>query len=425
MRRVLATDFGIWPMVQNMGQPSEMMYQTPAFWARLANYLLMYDQIIIPTGNFQIIAVLRLMLGEDIFDEFLRNRTIVLARYDQWMCYVGNGGGLLTFAVGDDPLAKRGANLATSFFKPLDEAIDVALVATNPPSNAERRKEIKNLLTDQVVILPTQAISAGLKDEVYRDVLGSPLLRDFLSIRNAGRSLDHLIGINPDQVRIFSPHVAPEPGDSREIRAVLRVAFENFVLSIGGHVEATEIIGDDSTFSVLQAKGQRIGLPVRGDGAFAKIQEISGVPDIGNAFATRQLSARQLLDLRESRHSVAFRKWLDSGSPSETADETIGRYMDAAGPTSWIDALPVKLLRFATTTSWGAVEPISGAIASGVDSFLLSKWFPSRSPRLFMKQAKAVLQRTPVVKPPVLKGRDRNRPCSCGSGKKFKACCGR
>lgn len=27
--------------------------------------------------------------------------------------------------------------------------------------------------------------------------------------------------------------------------------------------------------------------------------------------------------------------------------------------------------------------------------------------------------------PPKMKGRDRNKPCPCGSGRKFKNCCGR
>ncbi|MGA6952795.1 MAG: SEC-C metal-binding domain-containing protein [Candidatus Sulfotelmatobacter sp.] len=42
-----------------------------------------------------------------------------------------------------------------------------------------------------------------------------------------------------------------------------------------------------------------------------------------------------------------------------------------------------------------------------------------------MKQAKVMLANTPVIQKPVMRGRDRNLPCSCGSGKKFKKCCGR
>jgi hypothetical protein len=427
MRRVLATDFGIWPMTMNMEQPSDLMVSTPAYWSRLANYLLIYDQIVIPTGNLQILPVLRIMLGEGVFDDLVRNKGIVLARYDQWFGYLGNGNGLSTsMMVGDGPTSKsRGPNLATSFFKPLDEAVGIAIATTNPPCSLQRRQELTNLLLDNTVLLPTQSISDGLKEEVYKDVLGSPYLRDFFSFKNNGRSLDKLKGIEPNQIRVFSPHVPPERGESREIRSILRVTFENFVLSIGGHVDATEIIGDESSFTILQAKGQRLGLPVTGDRAFTQIQSISGVPDLGAAFATKQLSPAQLIDLRHSKHAQSLRDWFDKGSPNETSEETIGRYVESIGATSWIDSLPAKILRFAGTTGLGALEPISGALATGIDSFLLSKWFPSKSPRLFMKQAKIVLKNTPVLKPPVMKGRDRNQPCSCGSGKKLKMCCGR
>ena len=82
-------------------------------------------------------------------------------------------------------------------------------------------------------------------------------------------------------------------------------------------------------------------------------------------------------------------------------------------------------MRFVTTTAVGAVEPVTGALASAVDTFLLSKWFPGRSPRLFLKQAKVMLANTPVIRQPVMRGRDRNAPCSCGSGKKYKKCHGR
>lgn len=423
MRRVLATDFGIWPMNQNMERPSDLMLANPSYWSRLANYLLMYDQVIVPTGNLQILPVFRMMLGEAIFDELIRNKVITLARYDQWFGYAGNGGGLVTYAI--SPGEGRSRNLVTNFFGPLDQAIDTAITATNPPSNGQRQQILKNLLLDNIVPLPTQSIFHGLADETYRDVESSPYLQDFLSFKNEGRPLNRLKGIKPDQVTIFNPHLPPTPNDSREIRAVLRVGYENLILSMSGHVEATEIIGGDSSLAVLQAKGQRLGMAISGDRAFTQMQEVSGVPDIGAAFAAKRLSASQLLDLRQSKHSQSLRDWFDKGAPNESANDTLRRYVDSIGKVGWIDTLPAKLLRFAATTELGILGAIPGAIASGVDTFLLSKWFPGRSPRLFMKQAKIMLKNSPAIKPPSMKGRDRNQPCSCGSGKKLKLCCGR
>lgn len=424
MRRVLASDFGIWLALQNLERISDHMLASPDYWARLANYLLLYDQIVIPTGNLQILPVLRLMLGEGAFDELIRSKGIVLARYDQWFGYSGNGNGLGFFKISSDPSKGEQPNLGTAFFHPIDRAINDALALTNPPSGIERRAQITNLLIDNIVQLPTQSIAENLKEETYKDILGSPYLRDALSIRNKGRSLDNIIGANPDQVIVFNPHVPPEPNHSPEIRSILRAAFENFLLYVGGLTDSTEITGDESTHTLLRAKGQRLGYAPEGSQAFTQIQKISGVPDLGRAFANQQLSINQLLDLRFSKHAQSLRDWFASGASGESADETIRRYIETVGKPSLIDRLPAKVLRFAGTTAIGAGDPTCGAAVSLIDSVLLSKWFPSRSPKLFLKQAKVMLANTPLVKKPIMQGRDRNDPCSCGSGKKLKKCCG-
>lgn len=87
MRKVFATDFGIWPIFGEVSYLSDMMVNSSDYWTRLANYILLYDRIVIPTGNFQILPVLRIILGEEIFNELIRNKIIVLARFDQWFAY--------------------------------------------------------------------------------------------------------------------------------------------------------------------------------------------------------------------------------------------------------------------------------------------------------------------------------------------------
>jgi len=426
MRRVLATDFGIWPAFDHLDRVPDAMFSSPDYWSRLANYILLYDQIVIPTGNFQILPILRLILKEDVFDDLVRNKGIVLARFDQWFAYIGNGGGLNFFQIHDNPdIDQPDPNLAKAFYMPTDEAISTALLMTNPPSTSQRRSQITNLLLDNIINLPTKSIADGFKDETYKDILGSSYLRDFLSLRNTGRSLDNLVGISPNQVNIFNPHLPPNADDSLEIRAVLSVAFENFLLSIAGHLKATDIAGDNSTLSLLRAKGQRLGFATEGRDAFVKLQNISAIPDLGSAFSAKQLSSEQLLDLRYSKHSQALRDWLGQNTSTATSDEIVQRYIESLGQPYWLDSLPTKLLRFATTTGMGALEPITGSLTSAIDTFFLSKWFPGKSPRIFMKQAKVVLENTPVIQKPVMRGRDRNTPCSCGSGKKFKKCCGR
>ena len=431
MRRILASDFGIWPIEPDVRRPSDAMVASPDYWSRLANYVLLYDQIIVPTGNLQILPVLRLMLGEGVFDELVRNRAIVLARFDQWFCYAGNGVGIDFFQIEPNPNRANAPSLGHAFFKPIDEAIDIALSTTTPLADPKRKSELTELLLENVIEVPLNKISDEVRDETYKDILGSPYLRDLMALRNAGRSMNALRGLGANQLTFYHPNFPlgpvdpPGPGGSPEILAVLRVAFENFILGLGGYLEATEISGDDSTLSLLKAKGQRFGLALEGNAAFTKIQEVSGVPDIGAAFAARQLTAAQLLVLRDSKHAQVLRDWFADGQPNDSAEDTLRRYVESIGKSTWLDALPMKLIRFATTTGLGAVEPAAGGLASAADTFLLSRWFPRQSPRLFLHQAKSILADQSVVPKPLMRGRSRNSPCPCGSGKKFKKCCGR
>lgn len=425
MRRVIATDFGIWPSFSQLSTVSDSMLASQDQRAALANYLLLYDQIVIPTGNLQILPVLRLMLGEAAFDELIRTKGIVLVRYDRWFGYAGNGAGLVFFKVTGNPdIPERKQNLGLAYYTPIDEAIDIALSHTNPQCDLSRRAELAKLLIDNVIELPVDKFADPLKDETYKDILGSPYLRSFFALRNAGRSMNHLLGIEANQVRIYDPH-QPEPADGfPEILSVLRVAFENFMLSIGAYTEVGEITGDDGTLTVLRAKGQRFGAPIEGRDAFTEIQKVSGIPDIGMAFASGQLSASQLLELRYSKHCEALRDWFSKRSPGDSAEEMVAQFVESLGKPTWIESIPIKMLRFAATTGIGVLEPISGGIVSAVDSFLLSRWAIGKSPRLFLKQAKVMLEKSPVLAHPMMRGRDRNKPCPCGSGKKYKRCCG-
>lgn len=425
MRTVLATDLGIWPLFKDLHKVSDFMVNSREVKRSLANYILLYNQIYIPTGNLQILPVLRIILGEDIFDELVKNNVIVLARYDKWFSYYGNGSGLSFFSISS---GQDKNNLFHSYFAPLDECIETALSTTKPVSNSVRKQELTNLLLDNVIPVVENIDHKTFKNETYKDISESPYLRDFLSYKNRGKSLNNLKGIGANQVRTYAAHNVKDENNSPAISAVLQAAFDNFVLGIGSDLKADEITGDGTSLALLKAKGQRVGMPIEGQEAFAKIQDITNVPDIGLAFADGMITAEQLLDLRESKHAEAFRIWLGESDPQDTHEDIVRRYVETLGKPSIIESIPIKTLRFAATTSISALKPPAGVVAGAIDNFLLSKWFPGKSPRLFLKHAKSVIVKSDNKKeptPPKMSGRDRNRPCSCGSGKKFKKCCGK
>jgi len=207
---------------------------------------------------------LRTLLGEDVFDELVKNNVLVFARYDKWFSYAGKGlntQGLSFFSVADKN-GRNNSNLFHSYFAPLDECIDIALRTTTPIANTNRKKILTNLLLDKVVPVTTNIKPETFKDETYRDILGSPYFRQFLNFKNNGRTLDKLKGIKPNQMRMYSPHTNEDSSQNSEIWAVLHAAFENFVLGIGSDLKIDEITGDDYSLSLLKAKGQRVGMPI-------------------------------------------------------------------------------------------------------------------------------------------------------------------
>lgn len=424
MSKILATDFGIWPTFSDIAKSSDMMLASKKHKESLANYLLLYDQIVIPTGNLQVLPVLRMTLGDGLFDELVRQKEIVLVRYSRWFGYGGGGTGLVFFEIRDNPsLPKRGPNLSTSYFKPLDESIDIALASTNPQLGADRNVELRNLLLDNIIELPMGELQEQVPAETYSDILNSSYLRDLMSFGESAKSLDSLRGINSNQLTIYNPHSALIEGRP-EINSVLRIAFENFLLGIASFSSADTITSDSETFSLVKAKGQRYGRAMEGDEAFLKIQDISGVPNVGAYFSEGRISPQSILELRYSDSGVDFRNWF-GGVRAESVEEKLARYRNEISRRGWLDYAPVKLLRIAATSMIGLCGAAPGAVASVADSFLLEKWFSKKGPQLFMDDCKVMLEDSIPQFPRVIKGRDRNRPCACGSGRKYKRCHGR
>jgi hypothetical protein len=406
VRSLFATDLGIWPQFKDMHLAGDRILQSREHRARLANYLIMYDQLVVPTGNLQILPVLRLLLGEDAFDELITNDELVLARFDQWLSYVGNGG-LIFYKVGPNPDLPRQPNLVHAFHTPLDETIEVMLRLSQPQGGDARNAQLTKLLNSKVLGLPTGSIVEGLKDVVYKDILGSSHLHAFFSIRNGGKSMDNLFGSDPRKIALFNPATPPTSTETPEIRAVLQVGFENYVLRMAAHLGTSSLAGDESSLSVLRAKGQRFGHAVEGADAFVKMQRLARVPDIGAAFAAGELTVAKLLELRRSAEARMLRKWFEAGGQAETSDEILARYNAVLSRVALVDKLPSRMFRFAVTNAAGLANPALGLAASFVDTFLLSRWQAGASPTLFMIKAKNEMTAKAPLRRPRVRARRR------------------
>ena len=80
-----------------------------------------------------------------------------------------------------------------------------------------------------------------------------------------------------------------------------------------------------------------------------------------------------------------FRRWLREANPTDSRD--IERaYVQALKASPASISLPIKVLRFAVTNIVGALDPIAGFVAGGVDNFFFDKFVSGFSPRLFLDQ---------------------------------------
>lgn len=396
MRKVLATDLSIWPGLESLHVVSDALLARRETRARIANYLLLYDQIIIPTANFLILPVLRQILGEGVFDQLVQNKIIVFVRYSEWFCYIGGGGGLGLIKV---EMPNKGANLAHALFSSTEQSIDLALRNTLPKSGVHRSRILKNLLLDNLVEVDISTTFQELKTETYQDINESPYLRNLYDFDRRGGSLNSLRGIKKNQVRVCAPHSEDE-NKSKEIWTLLNIAFENFILNLSSQVGVDEITGDNSSLNLLKAKGSRVGMPIEGINAFTQIQSYSEIPDIGSSFSKKLISPETILEIRQTENAKIFRNWLSQSKPNERKDEILGRYIDDISKLSTIDKLPSKIFRFVSTCIASAGGELSGTAASFADSFLVNKWFPKKTPKLFMQDLKTLsLQNTKAIIP--------------------------
>ncbi|MGN6366236.1 hypothetical protein [Asticcacaulis taihuensis] len=422
MRKLLAAEFAIWTKPLGSVTEADAMVFNKDVRATLINYLLLYDQIIIPTQNFLVVPVLRLVLGEEAFDYLLSSKVIVLARVAHSFGYAGGGSGLIFYTVGAGPKSATGINLAYLSYLQVDKAIDQVLEVTLPVSTADRKKQLAKILNDNVVQVSTEKLGNEVISETYADIRSSATFKEYFGLRNKGRPLSDLLGIKKDQVRMYAPEIQND--EAPEIDSVLRVAFQNWILGIAGACDALEITGGPLSQDVLNSKVKRYNLLGKGDQAFTEMQSISGVPDIGKGFAMDEISIQQIIKLRESKEAVQFRKWLERAPVGETVNETLERFVASLGP-SLVDKLPLKILRFFVTTGAGLLLPIAGGTVGGpagalagraastslsaVNTFLFSKWFPRQSPKLFLQQLKVEHQKASQTKAPLVPPPSRKR----------------
>ena len=433
MRKLLNTHLGIFPGLADTRKIADTLLISKAHTAELINQLILYDQIVIPTSNLGILPVLRNWIGDQYFDFLIRENIIVLARHDYWLSYLGNGGGLNFYQIRPGE-HKVDIGWGQAAFLPLDQILPVVISQTTPPSSPQRSKELEQLLADKIISVPVEESKEKLRHETYTDIIGSRILRSlFLSRYPDGVYLDKLTGVDTNQAVIYCPHLVEDSYKTHpEINTVFHIAFQNFIFNFGTEIGATDIQATDTTFRVYKAKGERFGLDDARLEQFSSIFDVEGIPSIGNAFVDGIIDMAEIIKIRESTRTENFRQWFEDSLKENTTD-VVQDYLDSLKGPTWINRIPVKTMRIGLQATIGAVAGLLGdpgataTLLSTADSFLLEKWAGQSPPKLFIDDVKHVMlePEKKIVQKTSTPGRLRNKPCPCGSGKKFKRCCGK
>lgn len=86
-------------VLTNLLERNEMLHQNLQVKGELAEKLLLYDKIVIPTADFAIIPILIDWFGDKLFQEILERNVFSFIRCKGWPGYTGWGRGLIKFEI--------------------------------------------------------------------------------------------------------------------------------------------------------------------------------------------------------------------------------------------------------------------------------------------------------------------------------------
>lgn len=378
----------------SLGNPVEVMdalFNTPILRGLLGERILLYDQLVIPTGNFGIIPVLRLWLGDEIFISLLEKRIISFLKYTGWVAYVGNGGGIQFFKILPDK--EKGETFGTTFFRDKRVALDYALKNTKSPSPGDDTRNISNLVLDNTIEIElNNDIADKIRHESYQDIKNSSILRSYLFFRNPELTeikLNSLKGVGADQLRVFDFHRPYENLDD-DISIMLNVAEHNILLFFMSQINDSDVFSDETTGKILKSKIQRFMQVNKLNDDFEKVLNVNGIPDLAETILKGALTFKEIIKIREKSDAKYFREWLHTNSNSCQEDVVKAFVADITKP-SIMEKFPIKVIRFGVPNLVGLLNPITGLALDAADSFILDRLVNKRNPKVFLDNLKRVI----------------------------------
>jgi hypothetical protein len=356
----------------------------------LANQLLIYDEIIIPTKDFGIIPILINWFGLETFRRALEENAFSFLHTNSLLAYGGNGIGLSGYII--EVIEDGGKPFLwwqDTMFRESSIAVEQQIKNMCPLiSKIERENIILQILerTKEVEYENNFFMKNIVHETYYNDIEGSKELslfvnNDILKGENGTVYLERLPIINSNEMKVLNQQGKVE----NSIDLILRIAEINIELYMASLCDGADLFTSDGAEILLNNKLLRAGIDKNSLDSFLSLSEFRNIPNIGRIVASGDFSLNSLWKIRQTKKSREFRKWFNS-LDARNPDDIKKLYVDALERKSWVESLPLKLLRFIITSVVGTIEPVSGFAISTADNFFLNQWTKGYSPKLFLDE---------------------------------------
>jgi hypothetical protein len=353
--------------------------------SHLANQLLLYEKIVIPTKDFGIVPILINWLGLKTFNNAIESDTFSFLHRKGLLGYAGNGLGISEFNIsrGD---SKEWQWWQDAMFGEINVAIEQQLKNMCPFISKKERESItyKIISKSKEVDYDNDFFMKNIVHETYTDIMNNKSLRMFIlqnSKRNVNRiDLTRLESVNSNQLRVAH---FEEIKDAIDL--VLRIAEINMEIYMSILFDNADLFTSEGAEVLLKDKLIRSHIGSNYLKSFLSLLELNNVPDIGRAIYNNSLSLADIWKIREKKVSKKFREWLRKATTKDARDiEKL--YVESLGDKVLIDSLPLRVIRFAITGVSGVLNPALGILAGTVDNFFVDKWLRGYSPKLFFDE---------------------------------------
>lgn len=370
---------------------------TPANRGHLANQLLLYDRIAIPTKDFGMLPILASWLGYKCLAKAIDSNTLHFLHKPTMLGYAGNGVGLAGFTIKPSP-EKAFQWWQEAVFGDASKAAELQLTHMCPSiGRAERSCFLSGIARATTeVSMSGLTFDTKIERETYTDILNSEELKRLISELSGNPStldLKRVPGVKADGMKVSHNDSIRDPPDM-----ILRIAETNLSLLMANQIGGCDVYAPDGADRLLISKLARSGFSPSSLEKFASLLELANVRDPGVAVASAEITLEDIWKLRERTASRKFRQWLRRATPGDARDLE-KMYVDSLGKRRFADGLPAKALRFTVTAAAGVVNPVFGVAAGAVDSFFVDLWLKGYTPKLFLDELVSIYPDNSYRKP--------------------------